>query len=136
MGVAYDLRKEASRTLMLEMGKTTLTETEIAALTEVTKAQYQREMTALVGDDGFNSLGELNQRNPIRISTANGDGQTSIMLLGEPVGAQFDVAQEIVRGILPQVDGAHGAATQHITIFQSTDSTPVSRPVEITAPTP
>jgi hypothetical protein len=136
MGAAYDLRKEASQTLMLEMGKTMLTETEIAALTEVTSAQYQREMTALVGEDGFSALGELNQRNPIRFSTASSDGQASIMVLGEAFGPQFSIAEEIVRGVLPQIDGAQGATTQNITIFQSSDLPTETRPVEVTTPAP
>jgi hypothetical protein len=136
MGAAYDLRKEASQTLMLEMGGSTLSETDIAALTEATKAQYQREMTALVGEDGFDALGELNQRNQISFSTATSDGQASIMVLGEAVGAQFGIAEEIVRGILPQIDGAQRPVTQHITIFQSSDSPTDARPVEITAPAP
>ena len=136
MGAAYDLRKEASRTLMLEMGKSMLSETEIAALTEATKAQYQREMTALVGEDGFDALGELRQRNPIRIATSSADGQASIMVLGDAAGAQFGVAQEIVRGILPQIDGVQGATTQNITIFQSSDLTTGASPVESTAPAP
>ena len=136
MTSAYDLRREASRALMLEMGSSELSEAERETLTVAAKAQYQREMTALIGGDGFDAVGELRQRTPIRFTTSSNDGQSSIMMLGDTAADGFGLAEEIVRGFMPDGGQFQSAETRILTLDQPSAITIQASPILIPSPTP
>ncbi len=82
MNQAYDLRRQASASLMNSRANQDLDEVERLALSEAARGQYQREMTALLGEDGFEALGGLQQSPSISVFTGAGGAQTPLMILG------------------------------------------------------
>lgn len=137
MGQAYDLRREAERELARATTNGELDEVERTALMEAARAQYQREMAALVGDDASEALGNLPEPRSVQFSTVTASGNASIMMLGTP-GAQASASQitdTIVNVLGPSDGGVTQIQTQVILGGENGASlAPANAPVRIEVP--
>ena len=130
MGQAYDLRREANAALMNNSGGQGLDDVEKLALNEAARAQYQREMTGLLGEEGFRELGELKEPPSISVFTGGaGDSASPIMILGGINASNVELPGSMTTTLFPNPNGGEVrvekvmfSTVQTPTILMDTDS--------------
>ena len=112
MEAAYALRQEAGRELIRAMTDQDLDEEAREALAAVARAQYDREMTALLGEAAASELGGLREARTIRVSTVATEAESPMFFIPE-VGA---IRGSVTTQIGGSSDGALGTQILETTV--------------------
>ncbi len=103
MEAAYQLQKEARAAVAQTLRDADLDETERAALVEVARAQYDREVAQLVGPEAAGDLGPLPASSrQVFFSTASGNMNAEMLLMDSGLtGAALEITGDVLNNFLP-----------------------------------